>query len=62
MQRSPQVRGGSHVRLVGEGSATLVASQAGDGEYEPAPDATQRLVVVRLQDVKAGRVTVRFGD
>lgn len=47
--------GGVTVHLTGAGSCTLTASQTGDTNYNPAPDATQTLAIA-----KAGQ-TITFG-
>jgi hypothetical protein len=39
--------GAANVHLTGAGTCTLTASQAGDGNYNPAPNATQSFAIAR---------------
>ncbi len=42
---------GSTVTIIGAGTTTITASQSGDGDYEPAPNAQQVLTVTKTSQI-----------
>lgn len=54
---------GGNIHITGAGTATITAHQAGDGNYNPSPDAPVTLTVDKKQlTVTAEDKTISFGD